>query len=169
MPDQVSVELSGEALPLFSGDPASDSAIGLPMPSMTGADFEGKPVSIVPGGRPMVVLFLAHWCPHCQREVPKVQTYQDQVGFPAGVDFYSVATSNSSSQPNWPPSAWLAREGWTFPVLVDDQESRAFQAAGRGAFPYFVFVDSAGNVALRLSGEQDPLMLASIMEQLASS
>lgn len=57
-----------------------------------------------------------------------------EVGFPDSVDIYLVATSYSPSQPNWPPSAWLEREGWTIAVIVDDPQSTAYEAFGQGAF-----------------------------------
>jgi thiol-disulfide isomerase/thioredoxin len=167
MPLDATVTVSGDSLPAFGGDPASDVAIGLVAPGLTGQDFAGNQVAIGNDGRPKVILFLAHWCPHCQREVPVLQSYSDETGFPDTVDIYSVATSYSPTQPNWPPSTWLEREGWTFPTLVDDSESAAFQAFGQGAFPYYVLIDSNGQVALRMSGEQDPAALADLLVQLA--
>jgi thiol-disulfide isomerase/thioredoxin len=168
MPAAASVDISGTALPAFAGDPNNDPAVGMTAPDATGRDFAGASTEITDDGRPKVNLFLAHWCPHCQREVPVVQAYQNDVGFPGGVDLYAVATAYSDTRPNWPPSAWLAREGWTFPTLVDDDQSSALGAFGQGAFPYYVLIDSDGNVAMRLSGEQDPTNLASLMERLAA-
>lgn len=167
MPADAAVSVTGSPLPAFAGDPSNDPAIGMAAPSVTGEDFSGQAVSITNDGRPKVLLFLAHWCPHCQREVTAVQAYQDETGFPPVADLMSVATSYTPARPNWPPSSWLTREGWSFPVLVDDATSTAFTAFGAGAFPYYVLIGSDGTVALRLSGEQDPATLASLMEQLA--
>jgi len=167
MPLDATVTVSGDSLPAFGGDSASDAAVGLLAPNLTGESFTGEEVAIINDGRPKVILFLAHWCPHCQREVPVLQSYSEETGFPETVDIYSVATSYSSTQPNWPPSSWLAREGWTFPALVDDPESTAFQAFGQGGFPYYVLINSSGQVALRMSGEQDPAALADLLVQLA--
>ena len=167
MPLDATVIVSGDSLPGFEGDPASDAGIGLTAPSLTGQDFDGNQIAITNDGRPKVILFLAHWCPHCQREVPVLQSYSNETGFPDSVDIYAVATSYSSTQPNWPPSAWLDREGWTFPTIVDDPASTAFLAFGQGGFPYYVLIDSNGQVALRMSGEQDPATLAGQLVQLA--
>ena len=167
MPTDATVSVSGNPLPPFAGDPTGDPAVGLPAPALEGEDFAGTPVAITNDGRPKVVLFLAHWCPHCQEEVPAVQSYADTTGLPDGVDLLSVATSYTPTRPNWPPSAWLAREGWSFPVLVDDPASTAFTAFGQGAFPYYVLIGADGTVALRLSGRQDPARLAAMMAQLA--
>ena len=53
-------------------------------------------------------MFLAHWCPHCQAEVPRIVTLAKAGAFD-GLDVASVATGTSSQYPNYPPSAWLAR------------------------------------------------------------
>jgi thiol-disulfide isomerase/thioredoxin len=163
------VTISGETLASFAGDPSSDPARGLSAPQLSGFDFEGSTVTIPADGRPKVILFLAHWCPHCQNEVQSIVTYLRNNDFPAGADLYSVATASSSTRPNWPPSAWLEREGWPFPVIVDDEQSSAFEAFGRGAFPFYVFVDANGTVVLRLSGEQDPVHLAELMQELPAA
>jgi thiol-disulfide isomerase/thioredoxin len=145
------VTITGQALPAFAdGD---DPAVGLPAPTLRGEDFAGNPVTIGEDGRPKAVIFLAHWCPHCQREVPLIQSWLDAQGEPEGIDLYSVATSIDPSQPNYPPDAWLEREGWSVPVLVDDSRDSAATAYGLSAFPYFVFVDASGNVVARATGE----------------
>jgi cytochrome c biogenesis protein CcmG/thiol:disulfide interchange protein DsbE len=145
------VTLTGQALPAFAE--RDDPAVGLPAPTLRGEDFGGRTVTIGDDGRPKAVIFLAHWCPHCQREVPLIQDWLDAQGVPQGVDLYSVATSIDASQPNYPPDAWLEREGWTVPVLVDDFKNSAATAYGLTAFPYFVFVDAEGNVVGRATGE----------------
>ncbi|GBC87267.1 Sporulation thiol-disulfide oxidoreductase A [bacterium HR12] len=145
------VTVTGDALPAYAE--GSDPAVGLPAPALQGRDFEGRPISIGDDGRPKVIVFLAHWCPHCQREVPLVQGWLDREGMPAGVDLYSVATAIDPTQPNYPPDDWLRREGWTVPVLVDDDEGSAAEAYGVTGFPFFVFIDARGNVASRAAGE----------------
>ncbi len=54
------VSVSGGSLPAYSPD-TTDPAIGLPMPEVTGQDFNGKPVNITNDGRPKVLLLLTHW------------------------------------------------------------------------------------------------------------
>ena len=61
--------------------------------------------------------------------------------------------STTSERPNYPPSAWLAREGFTIPTLADDAKSSAASAYGLTSFPYFVAMDAKGNVVARVSGE----------------
>jgi thiol-disulfide isomerase/thioredoxin len=161
------VVTSGTALPSLD-DPADDPAVGMTFPTLTGVDQEGDPLTIEPDGRPKMVLFLAHWCPHCQREVPVVQQWVDDGNLPEGVDLVSVSTAIDPSRPNYPPDAWLAREGWTAPVLVDSDNSAA-EAVGLSAYPFFVAVDSDGKVAQRASGELTTDQLDAIAADIAGS
>ncbi len=143
--------LPSGALPPFA-DGAVDPAVGQKAPEVDGAGFDGSPVVIKADGRPKILLFIAHWCPHCQLEVPVVQGWVDAKRLPVGVDLISIASANDPAAPNYPPDAWLARENWTAPVIVDGDRQIAL-AYGLTAFPYWVVVDSAGNIVQRLVGE----------------
>jgi thiol-disulfide isomerase/thioredoxin len=144
--------ITGSALPL-AVENQSDAGIGLRIPAVTGADFEGNPVTIDPDdGRIKVVLFIAHWCPFCQAEVPLVQDSIAAGALPAEIDFYSVATGISPTRENYPPSAWLEREEWNLPVIVDDAASTIANSFGLTAYPFWVFVDDQGNVMGRVTG-----------------
>lgn len=160
------VTITGDALPLFAAGGA-DPAIGLAAPEVTGIDFDGDTVEITNDGTPKAIVFLAHWCPHCQSEVPRVQAWLDGGGGVEGVELFSVTTSMNSAQANWPPSEWLDREGWTVPVIRDNSDGDALSAFGGNAFPYYVFVDAEGNVSNRASGELDIAVLAAYMQQIA--
>lgn len=145
------VVIEGDRLPaLGEGD---DPALGMRIPEVRGASFDGSPVSIAPGQRPKVLMFLAHWCPHCQAEVPVINGWLDESGPPEGVELISVSTSVNESRPNYPPSSWLEEEDWEVPVLADDADSSVAQAFGLSAFPFFVAVDADGKVVGRTSGE----------------
>ena len=146
------VSIQGDALPTFES-PEKDAAIGLEMPEITGQDFSGRTVKIEDDGHPKIVMFLAHWCPHCQAEVPVVQDWLDSGATHDHVKLFSVSTATDPTQPNYPPSEWLQREGWTAPVVVDDAESSAGAAAGVNSYPFFVFVDEDGKVSSRWAGE----------------
>ena len=142
--------ITGTPLATFEGADG-DPAVGQPAPEVIGKDFTGKPVTIAADGRPKVVVFLAHWCPHCQQEVPVIQAWVTAGGVPTGVDLVSVATGIDPSAPNYPPEAWLAREGWTVPVIVDPTNSVA-AAYGLSAYPFWVFIGPDGNVRARTTG-----------------
>jgi len=145
-------EVAGDTLPPLD-DPADDAAVGMGAPEASGTDFDGQRVAISDDGRPKLIVFLAHWCSHCQAEVPVVQGWLNQKGFPEGVNLYSVSTSVDEAQPNYPASEWLEREGWRVPVIRDDAASSIAAAYGVNGFPFFVFVDADGKVVKRASGE----------------
>ena len=146
--------VTGEPLPQMPQLAIDTSATGLTPPTVEGADFDGTSVTIDPDdGRAKGIVFLAHWCSHCQEEAPRVQEWLDSGGGVDGVDLYSVATSINSGRDNYPPSAWLDRLGWTVPNIVDDQELSALIGYGAGGFPYWVFLNADGSVALRTSGQ----------------
>jgi thiol-disulfide isomerase/thioredoxin len=145
------VDVDGDPLPKLE-DPANDPAVGTAAPVLKGETFDGDAITI--GGKgPALVVFVAHWCPHCRREVPFLVSYFEQHGMPEGVDVYGVATSIDPSAPNYPPSKWLADEHWDVPTLVDADDSGAAEAYGLSAFPYFVALDADGVVVARTTGE----------------
>ena len=147
------VGITGTALPAFDGTLTVDPAVGQTAPALTGVNFAGQSVAIGNDGKPKVIMFLAHWCPHCQAEVPRIQNWLDANSMPSGVELYAVPTATNSARPNYPPSDWLVGKNWTVPVLVDSDQSEAGSAYGLTSFPYFVAVDANGKVVARTSGE----------------
>lgn len=150
-PARSTIGINGDPLPAFT-DPAADPAVGQSLPTLTGTDLDGEPITIAPSDGPMAVVVLAHWCEHCQAEVPVLVDYLASTGMPDGVRLVGLSTSIDPARPNYPPSTWLEREGWTVPTMVDDGTSRALTALGMTSFPGFVFVDGDGQVVQRLSG-----------------
>jgi cytochrome c biogenesis protein CcmG/thiol:disulfide interchange protein DsbE len=161
------VAVSGNPLPQFT-DTSDDPAVGMTLPTLEGNDQSGATMTIGADGRPTMIVFVAHWCPHCQREVPVVQQWVDDGRLPEGVDLVSVSTAIDPNRPNYPPDAWLADEGWTAPVLVDADNSAA-QAVGLSAYPFFVAIDGDGTVVLRATGELTADQLDAIASTLAEA
>jgi cytochrome c biogenesis protein CcmG/thiol:disulfide interchange protein DsbE len=145
-----------------------DPAIGKTAPTLKGLSLTGKKVAIRNDGKPHVVLFLSHSCPHCQAEVPVIAKLAQQ-GKLDGVEFDTVATNTSKLLPNWPPSKWLKASKWPFhPVLADDARLRAFLGYGGQAFPYFVLVGADGKVVARAAGELPRSTITEAAARLAS-
>lgn len=159
------LDIAGDSLPVFDSS-AGDEGVGLVAPVLSGETFEGDPIEIGTPGRPTVVVFLAHWCPHCQAEVPRVKAFIDEGRVPEGIDIVSVATGTSKTQANYPPSAWLEREGWQPEVMVDTADGVAADAYGLSAFPYFVFLNADGTVNARASGEVEMEKFAAMLANL---
>ena len=157
--------VTGQTLPVYNSAAAEDVAVGMPGPEVVGADWEDNQVTITADGRPKIVLFLAHWCPHCQNEVPPVQAWLDAGNLPDDVDLYSVATSTDRLRPNWPPQDWLEEEGWTVPVIMDDQIGTVAGSFGMAGTPFYVVLDGDNNVVRRISGEIGTAGLAILVQE----
>ena len=163
------IKVVGTPLKTSSSIGASDDpAIGKPAPTISGQGFDGEAVSFANDGKPRMLIFVAHWCPHCRAEVPRLVKLAKQ-GKLDGVEVQAVATGTNKDLPNYPPSKWLAREKWPFtPVLADDSKSRALTAFGGNSFPFFVLISADGSVAVRGSGELEPSLIASAVKALVA-
>ncbi len=163
--DYGTVSVEGDPLtPLPSG---KDLAVGECVPTISGQQFDGTPITIggtSTSGKPAVIIGVAHWCPHCQKEVPLIQGWLDANGMPDDVDLLAVSTAAVEERGNWPADDWLIGEGWTVPTLVDDQGGTAAQALGLAGFPYMLVVDGGGHVVHRTSGEKTVAQWEALVE-----
>lgn len=147
------VEIVGDPLPAHNRELPTDPAVGTSAPVVTGEDFDGAPVAIRPQpGRIQVLAFMAAWCPGCQQELPHIVDWVEGGGVPDSVDVVLVSTLHDERRPNWPPQEWLADEGYTGAVLVDDVDSAVAQAFGLSGTPFWVAIDEHGEVLLRTAG-----------------
>jgi thiol-disulfide isomerase/thioredoxin len=141
------------AIVLAGGDD-DDSADVEVAPPLVGQDYEGNDVEFVPGeDGPLMVVFLAHWCPHCNAEIPVLQQWEASGEIPEDLTVVGVSTAVAADRPNYPPDAWLEAMGWEWPVIADDDGTLA-EAYGVNAFPYMVFIGDDGAVTATVSGEQ---------------
>ena len=148
------VKVAGDKLAPMpeSGD---DPAVGKAAPTLTGYDLAGRPVTIDPGsdGKATMVVFLAHWCPHCNYEIPVLNEWKEKGLTPPNLRVVGVTTASRQDQANWPPSKWLVAKKWAFDQFADSEKQDASAAYGVGGYPFLVFIDAAGNVTSRTSGE----------------
>jgi thiol-disulfide isomerase/thioredoxin len=155
-PQTYPVTVTGTPLPVMPDSTSTpDPAIGLPAPTLTGQSlFDGSKVTIAPGGgHRLLVVFVAHWCPHCQHEVPILVQWMNSGQKPADLNVAAVSTANDLSDVNSPASAWLKRENWPTPVMADSSDNAAANAYGLPGYPYLVLLDGNGKVTARTSGE----------------
>ena len=120
------VTVQGTALTKLPSS-GTDPAVGESIPTITGETFDGSGITISPADGPQVIMVIAHWCPHCRAEVPRLQDWLDQNGMPTDVKLTAIATANDKSAVNYPASDWLRGAGWSVPTILDDAEP------GRGA------------------------------------
>jgi cytochrome c biogenesis protein CcmG/thiol:disulfide interchange protein DsbE len=162
------VTVEGDALPQLE-DPSDDPAVGEVVPSLSGSDIDGNPITIEPDGRAKMIVVLAHWCPHCQAEVPVIVDWVAGGGLPDDVDLVGIATASSPNRPNYPAEDWLDGEGWDAPTLLDDDAQAAAIAVGTSAYPFMVVTNADGEVVARTSGELTPDQLSDLVAEAEGS
>lgn len=148
------VTVEGEGLAFLQSGTA-DPAVGQTAPVVTGETIDGGDLTIGPSDTAKIIVLLAHWCPHCQRELPLIQDWVESGALPEGVELYgaTVLTNRVRDGDTWPPQEWLAEEGWTTPTLMDDQEGSIVQAYGMTGTPTYVVLGPDNENLGRLSGE----------------
>lgn len=155
---------SGGALPPGAGS-SDDPAIGQAAPGLDGGSFDGTAVSFTPGGgQPTLVVFGAHWCPHCQVELPHLQELVNEGRMPEGLQIVAVSTGVQQGAENYPPSAWFDEMQWSNPVIADDEASSAARAFGLESYPMLVAVDGNGVVQGRVTGELTDEQLTTFLQ-----
>lgn len=146
------VEAAGEIL-LALEDPNNDPARGAVAPVLKGFAFDGTPLTIAPTGKPKMVVFLAHWCSHCNAEVPRLIEWKNSGTMPGDMEVIGVSTGARDDAPNWPPSQWVVDKGWPWPVMADSEDQGAALAFGVSGYPGLLLLDGDGKVLARRSGE----------------
>ena len=147
------VSIEGAPLPSFDGQ-EPDPAMERIAPAFAATTFDGVEVSVLPGdGTAKVIGFFAHWCPHCQRELPRLADWLAANELPAGVEVIAVSTAVDPGRGNYPPSAWFEAEQWPAVAVRDSESNEIGDAYGLRGFPYTVGVDADGRVVARVSGE----------------
>ncbi|MDH3293241.1 MAG: TlpA family protein disulfide reductase [Acidimicrobiia bacterium] len=169
------IEIEGEFLTQMtssgiSADPSTDPVIGVQMPTVTGTDFSDNEIVIGADGRAKAVYFLAHWCPHCQAELPRIVELIETGRQPADLDIYAISTSVDASRGGaYPPVRWFDQEGFTAPVIRDSADNEAFLHFGGGGYPYAIYVDADNNIVARSSGELQPQAIEAMWLTAAGS
>ena len=146
----------GTALPPLEESvpaPGSDPAEGVAAPVLNGFDFAGAPVAVAPSGKPTLLVFLAHWCPHCNAEIPRLIEWKESGQMPDSLEVVGITTGSRDDQANWPPSQWLVDMEWPWTVMADSEKQDAAYAMGVSGYPGLVLLDGDGAVLARRSGE----------------
>lgn len=164
------VEVTGDPLPPLGSDGSADAleGQGVPAPGATALTMAGEEVALGAGaGTGQVLVFLAHWCPVCQQEVPVLADYVAANGVPAGVELVAVMTGLDPGRPNWPPDEWLEREGLDATVVRDSAEGDLMRAFGVNAYPAWAVVAADGTLVGRRTGLLDDASIAALLASAA--
>ena len=148
--------VEGSALPPLE-NPDDDAAVGLAAPVLIGESFDGSAVTTASEGGPVMVVFLAHWCPHCNDEIPRLIELEEEGRFPDDLKIVGVSTAVAADRPNFPPSEWIVEKGWPWPMMADgvDFTTGFFVGAdafGVNGFPFITVVGADGTVLGQVVG-----------------
>jgi len=170
IPTSQPVTVTGDALSPYDSANPQDPMVGSAAPALSGLDFQGDAVTVDPSaGGPYMIVYLAHWCPHCNAEIPRLLDWKASGSVPAELTVIGVATAVASTAVNYPPSEWFSSRGWSWPVLVDESQGegeagKAASAYGASGWPFFVIVGDDGLVKVRVSGEVEVSDLQQIVD-----
>ncbi|MGB8861350.1 MAG: TlpA family protein disulfide reductase [Ilumatobacteraceae bacterium] len=158
--------INGDALPLWTG--GDDPAVGMPAPTVDGFDYAGNRATIQGGSGATLVVFAAHWCPHCNVELGLMLGWMADGTIPTSLPVTLVSTAEAAGTPNYPADQWLANAGWTAPVLrdshaVDGEAGDVAKAFGASAWPFSVLIGADGRVLARTAGQLDVNSLTALL------
>lgn len=116
-----------------------------PAPDFTVYDAEGNAHKLSDfRGKPVILNFWATWCGYCKMEMPdfneKYQEYGEEV------HFLMVNVTDGAQETVETASAFVAEEGYSFPVYYDTglEAASAYNTSG---LPVTYFIDAEGNFA----------------------
>lgn len=156
---------AGYLPPFEQGQP--DAALGMVLGDVTGVEYYTETEMTVDptDGTARAWLIWAHWCPHCQRELPPLSNwYVENADLYPNVELISVSSSIDPTRGN-PLEPYLDELQLPFPTILDPDLSLAEQF-GLSAYPFWVFTAGDGTTLLRIAGFLEIDQVADIFGQL---
>lgn len=121
------------------------------LPDFTLPDLDDQPRSIREwSGRSLVINFWATWCAPCRREMPLLQSLQDQRS-DGSLQVIGVALDNPADV-----KRFITQSGVTYPILYGENEGSAIAESLGDDFiglPFSAFVAPGGEILALLAGE----------------
>ena len=113
-------------------------------PDFTVYDLEGNPHKLSDfRGKPVILNFWATWCGYCKMEMPDFNEKYQEYG--EDVHFLMVNVTDGSQETVEKASAFVAEEGYSFPVYYDTtlEATSAYPTSG---LPVTFIIDAEGAV-----------------------
>lgn len=114
-----------------------------PAPEFTVYDLDGNAHKLSDfRGKPVILNFWATWCGYCQVEMPDFDEKYQQYG--EDIHFIMLNVTDGAQETVESASAFIAQEGYTFPVYYDtDMDATA--SYNTSGLPVTYFIDAEGN------------------------
>lgn len=145
----------------FASSSSQGRAPQLPRERIGGAPATLSTLLASAHGRPSLVVFWASWCEPCAREAPAFERFASSAagaGRVVGVD-WSDALPGAKS--------FIARYGWTFPNLRDN-DGTVGNEYGISNLPTTFVLNGSGHIAATLRGPQTDASLARALAEVQS-
>lgn len=134
------VELGGLATEATAGE---TEAAPTPAPDFTFYDEAGTAYKLSDfQGKPVILNFWASWCGPCKMEMPDIEKAYQEYG--DEIHFLIVDLTDGSQETVEKASAYIAEQGYTFPVYYDTDMEGAY-GYGVTGIPVTYFIDAEGN------------------------
>ena len=149
----------------YTGEAVSETeARGSEAPDFTVYDLEGNAHKLSDfRGKPVLLNFWASWCGPCQMEMPDFQKFYESHG--DKVHFVIVNLTDGQQETVESASAFIAEQGYTFPVYYDTDIDAAMKY-GVSAVPVSYFIDAEGYFVAWAQGALSADMLQQGMDLL---
>lgn len=148
-----------------SEDPASTETP--PAPDFTLIDQNGNKHTLSDYmGQTVFLNFWATWCPPCRGEMPEIQSLYEEYGYNDGdLVVLGVAAPDIGQEGDADHiAAFLAENGYTFPVVMDDQGTYSY-LYGIRAYPTTFMISADGSVYGYVEGALTGELMRGIVEQ----
>lgn len=109
-------------------------------------DMEGNPVSLgrFLGKKPVLLVFWATWCPHCNGAVPEINRIHESSGRGDRLQILALDYMESPEK----VEAFLRKKQVRYPVLLDRKGTVASGYRVLG-IPTYILIDTTGRIAYR--------------------
>ena len=132
----ITTEHTGEAVSETKAQPSL-------APDFTVYDLDGNAHKLSDfRGKPVILNFWASWCGPCKLEMPDIEATWKEYG--DEIHFLLVNLTDGSQETVETASAYIAEQGYSFPIYFDSDMEGAYQYSVTG-IPVTYFIDAEGN------------------------